>query len=177
MSVGGDFRVDIRPYSGFTDPSLPIAAWIAQAGIAGDASGGLMIMDFDFQTDTEPLTSELFNLEQFSFDLSVATDREGTIETRNMDNLALNRPASPQKWKFRCDQAATGIAALQDVANQLPWWFGSPNRDEGASGIRILMANIDLLLYAATLQGYVWGPRSVLAEGGPQRPLRGLFGH
>lgn len=177
MSVGFDFRVDIRPYSGYNDPSLPIASWISQAGAAGDATGGIFNMGFFFQLDGDAQISELFNLEQLSFDTSNTNDREVIIETVAMDTLAANRPASPQKWQFRIEGASsTGAAALSLGSTLLPLWLGSPNRDEGDSGLRITTANVDLLLYAATLQGYVWGPRSVLAEGGPRRPVGGLFG-
>jgi len=177
VSVVGTFRVDVRPYSGYDDPSLPIASWIAQGGLAGDASGGTAFMDFNFQLDENPQISELFNLEQISLDVTSATTRNFILETRGMDRLAPLRPASPQKWQFDTIGATTlavgATTLLQGTI--LPLWLGTPNKEEGDAGLRITSANIDLLLYAVTLQGYMWGPRSVLAQGGPQRPVRGLF--
>jgi len=178
VSVGFDFRVDIRPYSGYEDPSLPIASWISQAGAAGNASGGSFNMGFFFQLDGDPLISELFSLEQISFDTSVETNRNLLLQTVNMDNLAPNRPGSTQFWKFQIDAVfSTGVSAIPLANTMLPLWLGSPNRDEGDSGLRITTSNTDLVLYAATLQGYMWGPRSVLAQGGPRRPTGGLFGN
>jgi len=178
VTVSGDFRVDVRPYSGYRDPGLPIASWIAQAGSVGDASGGVVIQDFFVQLDGAPHISELYNLEQISVDTSSGTVRDVVIETRQMDILAPNRRASPQKWKLVSSGVLgnTNITATQLLNSMLPLWLGSPNRDEGDAGLRLTWTNIDLLLYAATLQGYIWGPRSVLAEGGPRRPVGGLFG-
>lgn len=178
MSVSGDFRVDIRPYSGYEDPSLPIASWVAQGGIAGDASGGTIFMNFLFQRDEDAQISELFNLEQIQFDASAETVRGIQLDARNMDTLAPNRPLTDQRWMFNSDNIpATGSAALNlDRSTMLPIWLGAPNRVEGESGIRLQFFNADLVLFLATLQGYMWGPRSVLANGGPRRPVGGLFG-
>jgi len=178
MAVTANFRVDIRPYSGYSDPSLPIASWVAQGGIAGDASGGTIFMNFLFQRDEDAQISELFNLEQIAFDTSTEAVVDVQLDTRNMDTLAPNRPLTDQRWMFSTDGvAATGSSALRlDQSLLLPIWLGSPNRVEGESGLRFQTNNIDLLLLLATLQGYMWGPRSVLANGGPRRPVGGLFG-
>ena len=178
MSVGFSVRVDVRPYTGYDDPGLPIAAWISQAGVVGNASGGTLNIDFLFQLDAQPLTTELYNLEQVSADTSAEAERQFSLETLNMDQLALNREGSPQKWRSRVLAATgSGIAATElDGATILPLWLGAPNRAEGDSGIRMFWQNADLLLYAVTLQGYIWGPRSVMAAGGPRRPVGGLFG-
>jgi len=177
MSVGFDRRVDVRPYSGYEDPSLPIASWIAQAGVVGNASGGQLNVDFPFQRDGDAQISELFNLEQISFDTTEQVARNFLIETINMDNLAQNRPGSTQFWQFTIEAVpGTGVSVLEGLSQQLPLWLGAPNRDEGDAGLRVRIQNIDLLLYAMTLQGYMWGPRSMLAPGGPQRPVNSLFG-
>ncbi len=178
MSFGLSFRVDVRPYSGYDDPSLPIAAWISQAGGVGDASGGVINFDFLFQRDDDAQVSELFNLEQLSMDNTSTSTVQVILQTLNMDNLSQARPASPQMWFFQTSGAsATAISAGRlDQGKMLPLWLGAPNRVEGDVGIRMLFANVDLRLYAFTLQGYMWGPRSVLARGGPQRPIGGLFG-
>ena len=100
MAVAGEFRIDVRPYTGYDDPGLPVAAYIAQAGIAGDASGGNLFIDFLFQRSADNQVSELFNLEQLAIDTTDSSNREGTMETVAMDTLAPNRPASNQKWRF-----------------------------------------------------------------------------
>jgi len=177
VSVTNTFRVDTRPYSGYADPSLPIASWIAQGGSAGDASGGQIFMEFNFQLNGLPHVSEMYNLEMFVADTSTSSGRECILETRNMDALAPQRPLTDQRWEAQT-RAASGVpaSAFELDSTQLPIWLGAPNRVEGDSGLRIQWPNIDLVLFLVTLQGYIWGPRSVLAPGGPQRPPNGFFG-
>ncbi len=179
MSKSVDFRVDIRPYSGYSDPGLPIASWIAQGGTAGDASGGILFMNFLFQRDEDPQISELFNLEQIAADTSTAVQRVGMLRTLNMDVLSASRPLTDMTWRV-FTQAVGGSILFSNFDflnnNFNPLWLGAPNRVEGDSGLQFQWPNIDLLLYLCTLQGYMWGPRSVLAEGGPRRPVGNLFG-
>ena len=178
MSVGFSERVDIRPYSGYSDPSLPIGAWVAQAGRAGDATGGTINLDFLFKLDENPQTSELFSLEQMSIDITsvLGVHQEGSIETFGMDTLAPNRDLSNQKWHFSLKAFNTSTAMELDKSQILPLWLGAPNRIEGDSGLRLFFVNTNLILYQVILQGYMWGPRAVMAPGGPRRPVGGLFG-
>ena len=176
MAIGFSERVDIRPYSGYDDPSLPTATWVAQAGRAGDASGGNINLDFLFQRDDDALTSELYSLEQIAIDVTSGTAQGGSIQTINMDDLAPNRPLTDQLWSFSLNPAISGLASLRmDLSMLLPLWLGSPNRAEGDSGIRFFLTNVNLRLYQIVIQGYQWGPRSILAPGGPRRPVGGLF--
>ena len=178
MTVSGQFRVDTRPYSGYTETGLPIGSYIAQAGIAGDASGGSVIINFLFQPSEEQRVSESYNLEQLAIDISDGSSISLLIATQNMDNLAPERNASPQKWALdgapHQSDAAMPLASLAG----LPLWLGSPARVAPSSeaGLRLTFLNVDLRLYAVTIQGYIWGPRSVLAPGGPQRPIGGFLG-
>jgi len=180
MAVSANFRVDTRPFSGYADPALPIASWIAQGGVAGDASGGAVIMNFLFQQSADKRITEMYNVEQASLDTSDNLLRRVGLETLNMDALSPDRPASPQKW-FLDVNSVTGISGtalnVRDLAG-LPIWLGAPFLPAGSSaaGLRFQFSNIDLILYAITVQGYIWGPRSVLAPGGPQRPPNGFLG-
>ena len=175
MSVVGSFRIDIRPYSAYDDPSLPVASWIAQAGIAGDASGGTVLVDFLFQEEAQPI-SELFNLEQIAVDTDANATDEYLIQTRGMDSLAPDRPASPQKWQAQTNSLlATESATSLHEEIGLPLWLGSPNNRDSTGALRFVFVNTDLRLFAVTVQGYMWGPRSILAQGGPRRPVGGLF--
>lgn len=179
MTVSDNFRVELRRYSGYTDPALPIAAYIAQGGSVGDASGGSILQSFLFRLGTEPKIerSLMYNLEQLSADYDADVNANIFFRTLNMNNLAPTRVASPEKWSIalRGNNVSDGASELQFMAG-LPLWLGSPNSGGSDAGVRFEWENVDLRLVAATIQGYVWGPRSVLAEGGPQRPPNGLFG-
>ena len=178
MTVVGQFSYDIRPYSGYQPPGLPIGAYIAQGGLAGDASGGSVIFTFLYMTEQEEKITELFNIEQLEIDTDGAAQTL-MMETVNMDSLSRNRPASKRKWQS-VTVAHVGDAAIPvDSSLTRPIWLGSPNIDAraGTAGFRVSFVNIDLRLYAVTIQGWIWSSRSILAPGGPQRPVGGgLFG-
>jgi len=176
MSVSADFRIDVRPYSGYEDPALPIAAYIGQGSLVGDASGGSVDFSFLFQRSADAQISEMFNLEQLAMD-STTSALPVTIRLVAMDTLSPSRLAFGQIWSgLMADRFAGTNSALPVGGLPRPLWLGSPNREEGNGLIRFTMQNFDLDLYAVTIQGYMWGPRSVLAPGGPQRPVGRLFG-
>lgn len=177
MTVSVDARVETRPFSGFNDPALPTGSYIAQVGVAGDASGGIVLIDFEFMNEGNPLNNQMYNLEQISIDTSTAASEVFEMETLNMDRLAPTRGASPKKWRW---VTSAGIAASMLPVQQLsglPLWLGAPNQEapSGSALLRFNCTNTDLRLYAITIEGYIWGPRSVLAPGGPQRPARGFM--
>ncbi len=178
MSVFGTFRIDIRPYSGYQAPRLPVASWIAQSGQVGDASGGIVRANFLFELEGGVRITELFNIEQMAVDMTSTTARQFHLATVNMDTLAPTRQASPQIWSLITEAGINNFDAMDPrrLAG-LPLWLGAPASDApaGDKGVSVTFANVDLLLYAVTLQGYMWGPRAVLAEGGPRRPVGGFF--
>lgn len=178
MTVTGTFGYDIRPFSGYSDPALPIGAYIAQGGLAGDASGGQVVFSFVFMGEQTVLITEMFNLEQISIDTDAFAIDSVMMETINLDNLSRNRAASNQKWTFATSSAPASDSAVRlDQTQGLPIFLGAPNLTalSGTAVLRFTFINVDLRLYAITIQGYIWGPRSVLAEGGPRRPVGGLF--
>ena len=178
MSVVADFRVDIRPYSAYDDPGLPVASWIAEAGSVGDASGGIVRQDYLFHRDDGNQVSELFSIEQMAVDTTRVATVDVILATESMDSLAANRPATNQKWTFQCINVGVlgGNVADFEGNNLLPLWLGAPNRVEGDSGISFTFINVDLILYFTSVQGYMWGPRAMMAPGGPRRPVGGLYG-
>jgi len=180
MTVTGSFNYDIRPYAGHADPSLPIASYLAQGGLVGDASGGTVSFTFVFMGEQETKITELFNLEQFEVDTNSTTPRIATLETVNMDSLSRNRSASKRKWQAATISGSVGESALSlEQSTFRPLWLGSPNLDAraGTAGLRVSFVNIVTLLFSVTIQGYIWSSRSILAAGGPQRPVGGgLFG-
>lgn len=176
MSVFGTFRIDTRPYTGYADPGLPIGSWIAQAGIVGDASGGIVKMQFLIELEGGVRISELYNIEQMSVDTNLS-GRGMILDTANMDRLAPNRQASPQKWHFSTLSVSSVSAIPASQLTGLPLWLGAPDVDTpaGDKGFNLTFTNEDLVFFAATFQGYFWGPRSVIAPGGPRRPVGGFL--
>ena len=178
MSVFVTGRPEMRPYSGYGDPSLPIGTWIAQVTGTGDATGGSVFLTVIFQeAETGFRLSQMWNVEQISMDMGTPTNLQGLMTTRAMNNLSPQRIAAEERWGFLllsdgANQNAIDLAALA----ALPLWLGAPNDDFSVdSGLRFESVNVDTIDVNITCQGYLWGPRSVLAAGGPQRPPNGLF--
>ncbi len=178
MTLILNLRTETRPYSGYEDPSLPVGAWIGAGSLVGDASAGFLVMNFLFQFGQQPLNSQMYNVERVAAEVSVGTTQQGHIETRNMDELAPNRPVGVQRWSFALvDDGADN--AIIDLASQagLPMWLGRATAPLLECGVRVQFTNTNLLTYTVALQGYFWGPRSILAPGGPQRPPNGFLGN
>jgi len=177
VTVSNEFRVEVRPYSGHVEPWLPTGSYIAEGGSIGDASGGSVFMNFLFAKEPDPRQSEMYNIEQMAMDVTpIGGVVRALFRTLQMDNLAPTRIASPQKWQVELgtdlvDEHALNLSFLAG----LPLWLGAPSAATDC-GVRFEFDNLDGTLYAVTIQGFIWGPRSVLAPGGPQRPLGGRFG-
>lgn len=177
MTVTGVFGYNIRPYTGYSDQGLPIGSYIAQGGLVGDASGGTLVFNFEFMPEQDELVTEIFNLEALSLDTNSATGEDVVMTTVNMDQLSRNRPVSAKTYKWDvtpCVGLAVG-SINQVFSDNLPIWLGSPNLSAraGSGNLRFRWVNTDLRLYAVTIEGYIWGPRSILADGGPRRPIGG----
>lgn len=179
MPVIVNFRTEVRPYSGYAERQFPIGAWIASGTLTGDASGGFVQANFLFQFGQQALVTEMYNLEQFSVDMGVAAapSIQAELQTRNMDILAPGRTIGVQRWQFALlsDGAGNSINQLADQAG-LPIWLGAPHTPLLECGIRWQFVNALDQVFTITCQGYIWGSRSVLAPGGPQRPPFGIFG-
>jgi len=176
MAVTTSFDVHPRPYSGYANPSLPIASYIAQGTEVGNGTGGSLFLQFLFQRAAARDVSELYNLEQFSIHVDEAADIGANLETLAMDHLFGQEPAILQRYSLLLDFAGVGLGNASQVRDQgaLPLWLGRPQTGLDA-GIRLEFVNTLLVNYSATIQGYIWGPRAVLAAGGPQRPPQGYF--
>jgi len=171
-------RVDTRPYAGYDDPSLPIASYIGQAAVAGNATGGIVVITFPFQIAEALRVTELFNLEQYACETNNGVSEQVVIRTVQMDSLVSNiRPLVEQRWVSNCIGAGNGVSAtvVQDLGG-MPIWLGAPSSQGFDAGLSFQFTNVDLRIYVVTVMGWMWGPRSILAPGGPQRPPFGYLG-
>jgi len=176
MTVDTDFRVDTRPYSGYEDPGLPIASYIASGSSTGNGTGGNHLLSFLFQVAESDIVTERYNLEQFHIDIGVAASLIAIMSAQGMDHLAFPfRIAARQRWSLivGSDGVADAAGAITEMS-ALPIWLGMPQPEVDA-GIRFQIPNVDLQVVTASIQGYIWGPRSILAPGGPKRPPDGYF--
>jgi len=166
-----------RPWRGYDDPGLPVGMYFAQNSVVGDASGGDMIVFFDFKGEGEPISGRFFNLEQINIFHSDVASKPGHIVANNWETIGpvglVNR-----QWKFQLVTNVNGVAAMSDLLYfPLPLFLGSaaPLADL-ASDLEVGVDNVNVSSLTVTIQGYIWEPRSVQAEGGLRRPVDSLYG-
>jgi len=176
VTVSVSNQIAIRPWRGYDDPGLPVGMYFAQNAVTGDASGGDMLILFQFKGEAEPVSGRFFNLEQINIFHSVATNKAGHMVLNNFETLGpvglVNR-----QYHFTLDNNANDVAALSAFGTPLPIFMGSVAPVASlAADLEIGIANVDLSSLVATIQGYIWEPRSVQAEGGLRRPVDSLYG-
>jgi len=172
------FRVNTRPYTGYVDPSLPIGAWIASGSATGNATGGSLFMAFLVQIAETQRVTELYNLEQLAVHIDELAIVRGIMRTEQMDVLNPNvRATEVQAWQLDLQAGESPDAALPLASSTvLPLWLGAPTDGDVDAGLQFEFANANGRVHHVTCQGYIWGPRCVVAPGGPQRPPFGFYG-
>ncbi len=177
MSVAGSSPVAYRRFSGYADPRYPEGQWVGSVTRGGDATGGTLTASLTFAEATDiAINSRVFSLEE----LGVSVDGVASISSRiSTDNLGSGGPAA---FQHRIDlnmPVITTVTTLQprgEMWSFLPLFLGSMRVLGVTTRILVQMINPgagdDARLECA---GYWWGPRSVLADGGPQRPPTGLY--
>jgi len=151
--------------------------WFAQNSVTGDASGGDMLVLFEFKGEGNPVSGRFFNLEQLNVFSSDITSQSGHYVFNNFETLGpvglVNR-----QYRFVLIDNANGFSALDGSEMvQFPIFMGSAAPVASLSAdLEVGVDNIDLSSLVVTAQGYIWEPRSIQAEGGLRRPMDSLYG-
>ena len=176
MAVTTNFRVEQLPFRGYDDPSLPSGAWVAHGLASGDGTGGNLEVGLLLQLSGDPLSSRLYNLEQVRAHDGAGVAQNGLMFIQNLGHLTANRPLPGRFYAFEMVLGPPGAAATAFNVLNRPIFLGAPSAagDVAALVFRILNAAGQALVITA--YGYIWEPRSILAPGGLQRPVNGLWG-
>lgn len=151
--------------------------YFAQNAVTGDASGGDMIVFFIFKGEGEPVSGRFFNIEQFNAFHSTTGLKAIHMQANNWESVS---PAGlvNRQWRGELEDNANGVSCLnQALEFPLPLFLGqaAPLVDLEAQ-FEVGIDNIDLSSLVISIQGYIWEPRSVQAEGGLRRPTDSLYG-
>ncbi len=177
MAIVGQIAIESRRYSGWTDPRYPIGYWFAALSLTGDASGGNHAIDLLFQPSDPPrLNSQMYSVERFGVTVSSATDKIHQIAAVNM--------SGPSNLGFQHEYSVTIVgqngltkAGVNPASLQLlPWFLGSQRTAGISASLSLISQNLDGVIVIFEAEGYRWGARSVLVDGGPQRPPTGPYG-
>lgn len=180
MSVTGTPRlITIRPFTGYRDPSLPIAMWLGSANVTGDGSLGVMSAIIAFTLASAPRSGNLYSLEQVTAHATLgAPSHNFRLTADNMESISsdgINQrfqavgSFSSGPDTIAADLNLGALAALRGI------FLGTQAIGLAMASLILADINEDTSILTLIAQGYVWGPRSVLAEGGPSRPLQGLY--
>lgn len=178
MSISKVSRVELRPWNASEDPSLPEGAWVASDIVSGDGSGGNMSVVFGFAPGSEPLSSRMWSLEQWSagFGTSLLGDAIGLITILGFDRLTQTRVFQSRFYAFDMVDTLIGSTAARPEQFPRSIWLGPPSLAGQDASLTFGTVNLNAVGLRVTCQGYVWGPRSRLAPGGPRRPQGPVFG-
>ncbi len=176
MALVGQVVVESRRYSGWTDPRYPIGFWQAALVVTGDVSGGLLAIDLVFQTASPSvLNSQMYSVERIAASQDGGTSRTMTVGAVNMAGPS-NTGFIQQYALIMPGRSGGGAAAAEGSQfSMLPWFLGSQRQAGTTASLSLLTENVDAVTVAFEAEGYRWSPRSVLVDGGPQRPPTGLY--
>jgi len=172
----GQILVESRRYSGWLDPRYPIGYWQGVLAVTGNLSGGQIGIDLLFQTAFPALkNSQMYSVERFAITSTENADRVVRLDVVNMGG-----PGTGFTQRYAIQLLSTeGVsgATQGDAAamNLVPWFLGSQGIAGTSASLSLLTLNIDGVTFTLEAEGYRWSARSVLADGGPQRPPTGLY--
>lgn len=176
MAIVAQTLVENRRYSGWTDPRYPIGYWQAALVLIGDASGGALGIDLVFQGALAPfLNSQMYSVERFSIGTSDSVDRAMIIHAVNMSGPSNEGFAHEYSVLVENVPGAPGTAVEPDSQIIVPWFLGSQRTVGITSSLSLRSDNVDLVSFRLEAEGYRWSARSVLVDGGPQRPPTGPY--
>jgi len=176
MSLVTTFRIETSPWAGFTEAALPTGVWVAQGTAPGDGSGGFLSASFLLQLAGDPLSSRIFNLEQLSAHVGSGTGGEGSLRIHNLGHLTQDRPMADRIYSLFFRNFPTSASGLDQSLMNLPIMLGAPSSVGDVANVDVEFTNSTPQNLVATLWGYIWEPRSILAAGGLQRPATAIFG-
>ena len=184
MTIAGTTNVHPVGWRGSDDPASPEGVWYSSGTVVGDASGGLVLLRTNFKEEGELLSGDIWNIEQLDVfigdeTLTAAFWRivgmapvTGSSHVDRIGGIALTAAGSALGQAA----AAGGRGGFGQL--KLPMMLGTVRgTQEDVACFDIGRNNIGVgAALSVTMMGYRWGPRSILAPGGPQRPVNSVFG-
>jgi len=176
MSVSVDTQHFRRPFAGWEDPALPEAIWVASSSALGDGGGGVREIRVVLQAAGQARSGNMFSLEQLTLRETNLSGTNYLVETVNMDTVGGLVGQAGYMQTLGLTNLVDGSANVAQGKTAQPLFLGAPF----AIGIAVVAFRTDNITgqtFSVFAQGYIWGPRSILAEGGPRRPAGSIFGN
>lgn len=176
MSVTERSFIRRRRYVGYSDPRYPIGFWWGGGESTGDGSGNFLRHALDF-AGVGVRDAQLYSLEQID-QLRSSSTSGGDFEilTDGFDDL----DGAGRDWDMVVQAIQPGSSAVllgvtRDLDALRGYFLGNPSTGSPPANLSAAMTNVNLATLRFKAQGYIWDPRSILVDGGPQRPPTGLY--
>lgn len=177
MTIVADAHVQQRTWRGYDDPGLPVGMFITQGTVLGDASGGRQLVIFTFKGEAEPASGRFYNLEQVEIHYTQVGSIAFALVATNWDIIGPTGLVNRQWGGSLADNNNNVTAMTTFLQLPLPIFLGTAAPVSALSAqLEVGVPNILAQTLLVTLQGYIWEPRSVMAEGGLRRPVDSLYG-
>lgn len=177
MSANLQVEVEGRNYSGWLNPRYPIGYWQGSIELAGDATGGILSLDLVFQSALAArLDSQIYSVERLSFRTSDGVARGIKLTALNMGGPSNLGFAHEYTIATAVQDGVAQSAVLAREMSILPWFLGSQRTAGITASLSIVTDNVNSIAFKLEAEGYRWSSRSILVDGGPQRPPTGPYG-
>lgn len=174
MTVNATELVRFRQFRGYEDPSLPLLYWAATVSVVGDGSGGQRQLSMIFNPSTAPRPPLFYSLEQLTIFDSDNNAKAGVLEAINLDDVGGITMIMTRVMPLVAGLTQSGPTVVDLEAIQ-GYYIGGAVDAGTETRLGFRSTNVTGTVLVANAQGYAWGPRSILAPGGLQRPVQGLY--
>lgn len=177
MSVVGGRTIVKRQWRGYDNPSLPIGNYYCWATVLGDASGGTNTISIEYHPESQAAVTTFYSIEALELFTGQAADVRANMIAINFSGRLVEGAAANRQWTIFMDNHANGgAAALIDQGLKRPIFLGTPTQPNQRASLSIVTSNSNGDSVQIWIEGYIWDGRSMMAEGGLQRPLQSLYG-
>ena len=178
MSIFATAPIIPRLWRGYDDPGLPVGNYISHQVVVGDLSGGVMEIQFQFKTTGSGGSGRLFNVEQINVHRTVASSLTGYFKAVGWESVS-GFVVGERIWPMSLIAISIDGTAAADALSlpRYPLFLGQTRQEVAInSDFEVATVNTNTIVLQAVIQGYIWEPRSIMAQGGLRRPLEALYG-
>jgi len=175
MSVTSTSDVQYRRFNGYADPRYPEGMWWGSARSNGDASGGQNTITLRFAGAGVPKSSKLFSIGTLSIRSNEAVDRVAELFVSNFDGPTNEQLEHRMALVIASITNPSRNAVRARELTAFPLFLGA-HRAQGTQALAsVIVVNTTGVEYFFQAEGYWWGGRSIMADGGPQNPPQGIY--
>lgn len=166
----------MRRFQGYADPRFPIGQWSRQEVVTGTGDGGDITLNFVFHHPSAGINPNLYSLERF-----FAVDTSGSAGVLGLRTINMDEPGAGDTglWAVALEMLVTegGYQAVRpsDISGLVGTFLGRTSNQAATSSLTVEHDNVLGNILTVGVGGFVWDTRSVMADGGPCRPIPSLY--